>query len=105
MTYASYTEFRPAEGKGDSLLAALTEAAAGMNTVRECLHYLVGRNVATGAIGVWEAWTDQGAHDASLQHPETRAFIGQTMPLIAGFNGPFVLDLAGGKGMPPGVQE
>lgn len=100
MTYASYTEFLPAEGKGDDLLAALTTAAAGMDAIPGCLHYLVGRNVASGAVGVWETWTSKEVHDASLQDPGTRDFIAQTMPLIAGFNGPFVLDLAGGKGLP-----
>ncbi|MGC4190260.1 MAG: hypothetical protein QM589_03385 [Thermomicrobiales bacterium] len=103
MTYASYTEFQPAGGKGDDLLAALTEAAAQMTPVAACLHYLVGRNVATGAIGVWEVWTGKDGHDASLEDPQTRALITQTMPLISGINGPFVLDLDGGKGFPEKV--
>jgi quinol monooxygenase YgiN len=105
MTYAAYIEFTPAEGQGDALLTALQEAAAQMATVVSCRHYLVGKNVASGAIGVWEVWTSKEAHDGSLQDPATRAFITRTMPLIAGFTGPFELELGSGttagKGLAP----
>lgn len=48
---------------------------------------------------VCEVWTDQAAHDASLEPDDIRAIIGQARPLIAGMSDQVRLDVRGGKGL------
>ncbi len=49
---------------------------------------------------VSEVWTDQDAHDASLEPEDVRALIQEARPLIAGMSDQTQLTIHGGKGLP-----
>jgi quinol monooxygenase YgiN len=88
-------------GSGDELAAILLEAAAGLQTNRDCLLYVVSRS-ADDADSVWvtEAWTDRASHAASLEDEAARELIARARPIIASFADRAELRPEGGKGLP-----
>ncbi len=88
------------EGKRDALAANLLRAAAAMESVAACRLYVVSTS-ASDPNGVWvtEIWDSPEDHAASLERPEARQLIGETMPLIAELpTRAEKLSLVGGKG-------
>jgi len=87
------------EGKRDALAANLLRAAAAMESVAACRLYAVSTS-ESDPNGVWvtEIWDSADDHAASLQNPDTRKLIAETMPLIAELpqRGP-TLTVRGGK--------
>ena len=53
------------------------------------------------SVWVSEIWDSQADHDASLEYPGVREFIGATMPLIGGMEH-YPVELVGGTGSPDG---
>lgn len=49
---------------------------------------------------VSEVWTEQAAHDASLEPDDIRALIEKARPLIAGMSDQTELTVHGEKGLP-----
>lgn len=92
--------FRAAPGKRDELVAHMLEAAELMRDVPGCLLYLVATTEDPLEVAVTELWTDQAAHEASLQAPGVGELIGRARPIIAGMSSRNVLAVLGGKGMP-----
>ncbi len=92
--------FLAAPGKRDELVAHMLEAAALMGAVPGCLMYLVSTTEDADEVAITELWTDEAAHDASLQAPGVGELIGKARPVIAGMSGRSVLTVLGGKGLP-----
>jgi quinol monooxygenase YgiN len=89
-------------GKGDELAAVLREAAAGLEANPACRLYLVSRALDDpDSIWVTEAWTNRGAHAASLADPAAKALIERARPIIADFADRAEFRPEGGKGLPP----
>ena len=51
-------------------------------------------------MAITELWTDEAAHEASLQAPGVGGLIAKARPVIAGMSGRSVLTVLGGKGLP-----
>jgi len=100
MTFGMFGRFTAHDGRRDELLAILLDAARALEADPGCLLYLVGTSEEPETIWVQEAWTDEAAHDASLEPEEVRATIARAMPLIAGISDSTRLELHGGKGLP-----
>lgn len=80
-----YVRFRARPGQRDALAARLLTAAEGMAGVAGCELYVV--NTAPDepdTVWVTEVWRSAADHEASLTVPGTRAFIEETLPLMAG---------------------
>ena len=79
-----YTKFKTKPEDRDNLVELLSQAAGSMNKVSGCRLYEVALDAVDSAItSVNEIWTDESAHDASLQTEEARMLIPQAMPLLA----------------------
>lgn len=93
-------------GASDDLAAILLEAAESLRRNPACLLYVTFAEDDPNGIWVTEAWTDQQAHDDSLQPDEVRAIIARARPLIAGFGERQEYQTLGGKGLPrDGLRE
>lgn len=93
--------FVASPGKRDQLVAHMLEAAELMVAVPGCLLYLVATTESADEVAITELWTDQAAHEASLQAPGVAELIEKARPVIAGMTGRSVLTVLGGKGLPP----
>ena len=100
MTYGLFGKLSAQPGRREELLGRLLAAAELLGRDPGCLHYVVSTSAEPDAVWVWEAWTDQAAHDASLEPDDVRALIQQARPLIAGMSDQTVLTVHGGKGLP-----
>lgn len=92
--------FVAAPGKRDELVDHMLEAAELMGAVPGCLLYLVSTTEEADEVAITELWTDDAAHDASLQAPGVAELIARARPVIAGMSGRTVLTVLGGKGLP-----
>lgn len=92
--------FLAAPGKRDELVAHMLEAAQLMGAVPGCLLYLVSTAERVDEVAITELWTDEAAHETSLQAPGVGELIGRAHPVIAGMSGRSVLTVLGGKGLP-----
>ena len=71
-----------------------------MGAVPGCLLYLVSTTEHVDEVAITEFWTDEAAHEASLQAPGVGELIGRARPVITGMSGRSVLTVLGGKGLP-----
>ncbi len=99
MTYGLFGSFTAAPGKRDELAAYLLRAADLMRANPECLLYLVATTEQADEVAVTEVWTDEAAHDASLQQRGVPELIAEARPVIAGVAGQTRLSVRGGKGL------
>lgn len=101
MTYGLFGSFIAAPGRRDELVGHLLQAAQLMENNPSCLLYLVATTEQPDEVAVTEVWTDEGAHDASLQDEGVPELIAQARPVIAGMGGQTRLSVRGGKGLDP----
>jgi len=85
--------------KREELVAHMLEAAELMSHVPGCLLYLVATE-DPNEVAITELWTDQAAHEGSLQAPGVGELIGRARPLIAGMSSRNVLTVLGGRACP-----
>ena len=100
MTYGLLGSMTAQPGRGEDLVAILLRAAQLLERNPECLHYVVSTSGEPDVVWVSEVWTDQAAHDASLEPEDVRALVQQAIPLIAGMSEQTHLTVRGGKGLP-----
>lgn len=101
MTYGLFGKFSAQPGKRDDLVGYLLRAAELLERNPGCIHYVVSTSDEPDAVWVSEVWTDQDAHDASLEPEDVRALIQEARPLIAGMSDQTQLTVHGGKGLLP----
>jgi quinol monooxygenase YgiN len=88
------------EGNRDTLVEILLEAAESMENLDDCEIYLV--NVShddANSVFVYEVWTNESAHQASLSLEVTQTLIQRAKPIIAGMERINTLLPKGGKGI------
>jgi quinol monooxygenase YgiN len=85
-------------GSATTSSATCWQAAELLERNRGCIHY-VSTSDEPGAVWVSEVWTEQAAHDASLEPDDIRALIAKARPLIAGMSDQTELTVHGGKGL------
>ena len=97
MTYGLFTTFVAADRVRDELVRQLLDGAAALDDDPACLEYVVSTS-GDDDVCVFEVWSDEAAHDASLECEDIRAVIDVARPLIARMASQVRLDVAGGKG-------
>jgi quinol monooxygenase YgiN len=98
--YGMTGKFRAKAGQADKLTAILLEASRQVSAVKGIRVYAIGRDPKDeNVIHVMEIWDSKGDHDQSLTLPETRALIGEAMPLIDGKPEGVALEMVGGLGV------
>jgi len=100
MTYGLFGGFSAAPGKRDELAEYLLRAAELMQQDQQCLLYLVATTEEPDEVAVYEVWTDEAAHDASLNNAGVPELITEAREVIAGVTGHTSLQVRGGKGLP-----
>jgi quinol monooxygenase YgiN len=100
MTYGLFGKFSAQLGRRDDLVGYLLQAAELLERTPDCLHYIVSTSDEPEAVWVCEVWTDEAAHDASLEPEDIQALIQEAQPLIAGMSEQRQLTVHGGKGLP-----
>lgn len=79
-----YTKFTTSAGNRPKLIAMLSQASSAMGKIIGYKLYEVALDAVDPTItAVTEVWTDEAAHDVSLQNEAARALIAQAMPLMA----------------------
>jgi quinol monooxygenase YgiN len=99
MSYGYIGSMRTTPGHRDDVVAILL---AGVDGLRDagCEMYMVSVDESDqDLIWVTEVWTSKGAHDASLELPETKAAIGTAMPMLTGEFTSTELSVVGGLGL------
>jgi len=99
MSYGYIGSMRTRAGHRDEVVAILLSGADKLRAAG-CQLYAVGLSESDDCtIWVTEIWATREQHDASLQLPETRAAVGQAMPLLTGEFTRQELTIAGGLGV------
>ncbi|MED1205327.1 putative quinol monooxygenase [Heyndrickxia acidicola] len=87
------------EGKRDTFLHILLGAARSMEELKECEMYMVSSsNDDPDSVFVYEIWSDEKAHQASLELESTQELIKQAQPLLSGVERAGTFTPEGGKG-------
>jgi quinol monooxygenase YgiN len=99
MSYGYLGTMRTQPGLRDEVVSALVAGSAALRELG-CRLYLVSVGEDDpDRIWVTEVWDSQEAHDASLQRPEVRAAIAETMPKLTGEFTSQELSVVGGLGL------
>ncbi|PPA68500.1 putative quinol monooxygenase [Jeotgalibacillus proteolyticus] len=86
------------EGERETMAGLLLEAAESMKDLDECEVYLVSiSDNEPNAVFVYEVWSNEEAHQASLALEATQELIKRARPIITGMERISTLKLLGGK--------
>jgi len=97
--FGLYVKFTAKPGERDTLVGILLEGEDAMQAMEECELYIVNvSDTESDIIWVTEVWSSPEAHQASLDHEDTKASIARAMPLIAGVESTTIRPV-GGKGL------
>jgi len=95
-----YNKFTTVEGKRDVLAEILLEASKSMKKVDDCELYVVSLDDDnTDSIYVYEVWSDEHAHRASLSMEVSQTLIQKAKPIIVGVEKINTSLPIGGKGI------
>lgn len=98
--FGLFGKFTVKEGERDTLVNILLDAAESMENLDECEIYHV--NICEdepNVVFVYEVWSDQNAHQASLTLESTQTLISRAKPIITGMERIASLNPRGGKGI------
>ncbi|AOH56569.1 putative quinol monooxygenase [Peribacillus muralis] len=98
--FSLFGKFNVQEGERDNMVDILLEAAESMEGLNECEIYLV--NVSENepnSVYVYEVWSSESAHQASLTLEATQTLIKRAKPIITGMERIGTLQAMGGKGI------
>lgn len=100
MAYGYFGSMKTKSGHRDDVVAILLSGSDGLRAAG-CLVYAVGvSDTDPDLILVNEVWLSKSHHDQSLQLPETKAAIGQAMPMLTGAFTSQEMTVVGGLGVP-----
>ena len=98
--YSLFGKFTVQEGQRDTMVEILLEAAESMEDLRECEIYLVSVSEdEPDSVYVYEVWSNQEAHQASLSLEATQKLIQRAKPIMTGMERISTLQAMGGKGV------
>lgn len=98
--FGLFGKFIAKDGERETLVDILLEAAESMKNLDECEIYLV--NVSedeSNSVYVYEVWSNENAHQASLTLEATQTLIKRAKPIITGMERISTLKTRGGKGI------
>ncbi|KWW21297.1 antibiotic biosynthesis monooxygenase [Peribacillus simplex] len=98
--FSLFGKFSVQEGERDTMVEILLEAAESMENVNECEIYLVNiSETEPNTVFVYEVWSNETAHQASLTLEATQTLIKRAKPIITGMERIGTLQTRGGKGI------
>lgn len=98
--FSLFGKFTVQEGERETMVDILMEAAESMKNLVECEIYLVNISESEpNCVYVYEVWTNENAHQASLTLEATQTLIRRAKPLITGMERISSLKTIGGKGI------
>ncbi|MDL4839416.1 putative quinol monooxygenase [Aquibacillus rhizosphaerae] len=98
--FSLFGKFTIQEGERDTMVDILLEAAESMKNLDECEIYLVNISESEpNSVYVYEVWSDEEAHQASLTLEATQTLIKRAKPIIVGIERINTLKTKGGKGI------
>ncbi|MER2169767.1 MAG: antibiotic biosynthesis monooxygenase [Psychrobacillus psychrodurans] len=98
--FSLLNKFIVQEEKIEDMVNILLAAAESMETLDECEIYLVSiADNEPNSVYVYEVWTDESSHQASLSLEVTQKLISQAKPIITGMERISTLKTKGGKGV------
>jgi quinol monooxygenase YgiN len=102
MAYGYFGSMKTKPGHRDDVVAILLSGVDGLRAAG-CRVYAVGvSDTDPDLILVNEVWLSKSHHDQSLQLPETKAAIGQAMPMLTGEFTAQEMTVVGGLGVSEG---
>lgn len=100
--FSLFGKFIIKEGERDKMVDILLEAAESMKNLTECEIYLVNISESEpNSVYVYEVWSNENAHQASLTLEATQTLIRRAKPIITGMERISTLKTMGGKGISP----
>ncbi|MEM5012430.1 putative quinol monooxygenase [Niallia taxi] len=97
--FSLFGKFTVREGERDTMVNILLEAAESMKNLDDCEIYLVNISESEpNSVYVYEVWSNENAHQASLTLEATQTLIRQAKPIITGMDRISTLKTKGGKG-------
>ncbi|WP_411347722.1 putative quinol monooxygenase [Paenibacillus sp. WLX2291] len=98
--FGLFGKFTVQEGQRDHMVDILLDAAKSMEQLQECELYTVSiAENEPDCIYVYEVWSNQDAHQASLTLESTQTLIQKAKPIITGMERISTLHPIGGKGL------
>ncbi|WP_331275774.1 putative quinol monooxygenase [Metabacillus sp. B2-18] len=98
--FSLFGKFVVQEGERDTMVDILLEAAESMKNLDECEIYLVNiSEEEQNSVYVYEVWSNENAHQASLALEATQTLIKRAKPIITGMERISTLRTRGGKGI------
>lgn len=98
--FSLFGKFTVQEGKRDTMVEILLEAASSMKNLLECEIYLVNTSKdEPNTVYVYEVWSNENAHRESLTLESTQTLIKRAKPIITGMGRISTLETKGGKGI------
>ncbi|TCN26518.1 putative quinol monooxygenase [Mesobacillus foraminis] len=98
--FGLFGKFTVKEGERGTLVDILLEAAESMENLDECEIYLVSTSEGEpNTVYVYEVWSNEDAHQASLTLEVTQTLIQRAKPIITGMERINTLIARGGKGI------
>lgn len=98
--FGLYGKFTVEESAREELANILLEAAESMNSLESCEVYIVSTSDdEPNAVYVFEVWSNEDAHQASLMLESTQNLIKRAKPIITGAERISTLNARGGKGL------
>lgn len=98
--FSLFGKFMVREGERDTMVNILLEAAESMKNLDDCEIYLVNISESEpNSVYVYEVWSNENAHQASLTLEATQTLIRQAKPIITGMDRISILKTKGGKGI------
>jgi quinol monooxygenase YgiN len=98
--FSLFGKFTVQDGERDKLADILMEAAESMKNIEECEIYLVNTSESEpNSVYVYEVWSNENAHQASLTLEATQTLIKRAKPIITGMERISTLKTRGGKGV------
>ncbi|MCH1627708.1 putative quinol monooxygenase [Ferdinandcohnia quinoae] len=98
--FSLFGKFTVLEGERDTMVDILLEAAESMKNLDECEIYLVNISESEpNSVYVYEVWSNESAHQASLTLEDTQSLIRRAKSIITGMERISTLKTRGGKGI------
>lgn len=98
--YCLFTKFFVSENKREEMVDTLLNASRSMEKLEECEIYVVSvSDEEANVVYVYEVWSNETSHKASLNLAVTQTLIQKAKPLLENVERVNTLQTNGGKGL------
>ncbi|WP_088072291.1 putative quinol monooxygenase [Gottfriedia luciferensis] len=104
--FGLFSRFIAKDGERDKLVHILIEASESLEKLKDCELYIVNTSDnEPNSVYVYEVWSNEDAHQASLTLETTQTLIKRAKPIITGIERISTLNPAGGKGIASSIKD